>query len=471
MLNELYTLHRSLEHFKVDVEESHPWVKRLGRGDLLIAGIDAAGLITQVEHMGKDEAVTLFKIQQSFHANFPQLNWSAPLWELDSESQQFQQWQACAAEKTAQRAALLRDACANAKLGSVQARIVANLRKFCHELHPRFPRADHSEFAGFPVLIERILDGNLSAETWLRSLSSAMLASAEAALVPLVSVEVLLAGDLTKKDSKSKVAILFDLADCTKFRCRVASPRMGAYLSRRLSETEAGGTDHARCALSGSEMPLETDKLPNPLLPVVGPSYLMAMNKDTPCQTRYGHIGMSIFPVGKNTATALDKALKHLTTAERQGRNWKAVPGNTPKKSNLLLVYLESAPDPEAPIAEMFAGGDESGAVYEALCERVCDALRGRSATANDLLHLFVLNKIDPGRVQVELSEAFTAAQVIQGGQEWQRGAKDRPSLPLKDDFIPSPAEVMRCLQMQWNAAARLTPTPRAAGWRMFTTS
>jgi hypothetical protein len=45
-------------------------VKRLGRGDLLIADTDAAGLVTQVEHRAAEATVTLFKIQPSFHANF-----------------------------------------------------------------------------------------------------------------------------------------------------------------------------------------------------------------------------------------------------------------------------------------------------------------------------------------------------------------------------------------------------------------
>jgi hypothetical protein len=171
MLNELYTLDRSLEHFNVNVEESHPWVKRLGRGDVLVAGIDADGLIAQVEHMATEEAVTLFKIQQSFHANFPQMNWSAPLWELDAESQQFRAWQACPVQDAKHRVSLLREVCSHAGLAAEQARMVANMRKFCRELRPRFPPAPDSEFAAFPVLIERIASMSLPARAaWIETL-------------------------------------------------------------------------------------------------------------------------------------------------------------------------------------------------------------------------------------------------------------------------------------------------------------
>ena len=172
--------------------------------------------------------------------------------------------------------------------------------------------------------------------------------------------------------------------------------------------------------------------------------------------------GPSIFPLGKKTATDLNTALIHLTTPDRQHKNWKRIPGATRKKFNLLVVYLESSPLADAEIAEMFSGPDESDALYTTICTSVCEALGGRVAQDSDLLHLLVLNKIDPGRVQVELSEAFTAGQVIRGGEAVETGPSNRPALPLEgDDDVPSPADVMRCLQMKWErGAAAYSETP-----------
>jgi hypothetical protein len=445
MLNELYTLHRSLTLFRVPVEQSHPWVKRLGRKGLLIAGLDVSGLVTAIEYLDKQEAVSLFKIQENNHSNFPQANWTAPLWQLNRESPEFQEWQACPAKDVRRRAELLRTACAGAAVAEGQDHALSRLRNFCRDLAPRFADRE-SEFAAFFFLIERTLAPKVSTEEWVQSLSDAALHAAEGGAAPLLdAVEALLAGE-------DKVPILFDLADCTRFPCRVASPRMGGYFSRQLNATEVEGTAAGICALSGVEMPLETDKMPSPRLPVLGDTVLMSMNPDTPCQMRYQKTGTDIFPLGRKTARALDSALKELTGAGREGKNWKRIPASTKKKkSNLLIVYLESAPLFDAAIAEMFTGSDESESRYSALCAEVCDALKGRAATDSPLLHLFVLSKIDPGRVQVELSEAFTAEQVIAGGWEWEQGARNRPALPLKDDdLVPSPAEVMRCLQMMW---------------------
>jgi hypothetical protein len=445
MLNELYTLGRSLDRFHVAVEESHPWVKPLARAEILVAGIDAAGLVTHIERMSRDDAANLFKIQQSNHANFPQVNWTAPLWQLDPKAEAVKEWLACPQNEVARRTKLLRQACESAPPGRKADTVWTRMTEFCRELLPRFRAAAEAEFAAFPVLMERITgqvpDADL--EVWLRRFSEAALAAAEGGSPELLAlVETLLAG---KNFEEAKVGILFDLADVTRFPCREASPRMGAYFSRTLNATEDFGAADGRCALAGLEMPLERDKLPNPRLPGIGNTFLMSMNEDAPCQTRYQRIGTDIFPVGKRTAQALDTALKHFTALDREGKNWKRL-----SQDELLLVYLESSPLNDALVAELFSGPDET-ALYERVCESVGEALRGRDTKDSGLLRVLVLKKIDPGRTQVALSESFTADAVIAGGKQWVDGARNRPAIVLPEsDWVPSPVEVMRCLRMSW---------------------
>jgi hypothetical protein len=197
------------------------------------------------------------------------------------------------------------------------------------------------------------------------------------------------------------------------------------------------------------------EKMPSPRLPLLADTYLMSMNADTPCQARYRRIGMDIFPIGKKTAASLNTALSHLVTAERKGKNWAAIPKTAGEKSNLLLVYLESSPLLDAQMAELFSGGEESEALYSELSRAVCEALEAQRATGSDLIRLFVLNKIDPARVQVELSDAFTAGQVIHGSAAWIEGARNRPPVTKGDAaFAPSPAQVMRGTRMIWERGA-----------------
>ncbi|MCL5744232.1 MAG: hypothetical protein M1541_09960 [Acidobacteria bacterium] len=265
-------------------------MKRLGRADLLIAGVDSSGLVAGIEHANKQDAVTLFKIQESNHSNFPQVNWASPVWHVDREAADVEEWLACPVQDVRRRIGLLRLACASASASTGQDRVLSRMQAFCRELAPRFLADGEGELTAFPLLIERLLSTTAPADEWLRSLTAAALCSAETGSGEmLTAVETLLVGKFDKKANKfheAKVAILFDLADCTKFRCRVASPRMGGYFSRRLIATATAGTGTGRCGLAGVDMELETDKMPSPRLPVLGDTVLMSMNPDTPCQTR-----------------------------------------------------------------------------------------------------------------------------------------------------------------------------------------
>ena len=166
---------------------------------------------------------------------------------------------------------------------------------------------------------------------------------------------------------------------------------------------------------------------------------------------RYGRIGMDVFPLGQRTAADLDAAVKHLAAAEREGKNWKRIPASVSGKWHLLFVYLESSPDLEAEIAEVFTGSEGAERTYESICRNVCAALDARATCDSSLLRLFVLNKIDPGRVQVELSESFSAADAVHGSRAWIAGAGNRPLLCFKDEAaVPSPFDAMRCTQAHW---------------------
>src|SRR5579863_3107304 len=93
MLNELYTLQRSLETFNVPVEEAHPWVKPLKRAEFLIVGVDSSGFVAAIEYVAKNDAVKLFSVQESNQANFPAVNWPAGVWGVDPHSAPFQGWE------------------------------------------------------------------------------------------------------------------------------------------------------------------------------------------------------------------------------------------------------------------------------------------------------------------------------------------------------------------------------------------
>ena len=219
----------------------------------------------------------------------------------------FGEWRACPVEDTARRAPGCIAKVCSASPEDCPRDEFRRCRGCRHSarnwLHDSLRR--QAEFAAFPALLKRVTGLATVADEWILRFSEAAIRSAAAGSAELLKlVERLLTEFDPKKDVK--VAILFDLGDRAEFRCRIASPRMGGYFSRSLNATETGSGEAGRCGLSGVTMPLVRDKTPSPRLPVLGDSVIMAMNPDTPCQSRYGRTGMDVKPLGAQTAADLN---------------------------------------------------------------------------------------------------------------------------------------------------------------------
>ncbi|MGO9096978.1 MAG: hypothetical protein ACLQGV_17365 [Bryobacteraceae bacterium] len=468
MLNELEVLRRSLARYGVPEEETHPWVKRLARSPTVWIGLDAAGKPSVVELIGAERAVELFKIQESFHSNFPAMNVTAPVCRLAATATATQRWlESCKERKKKSaadagagetagvriRARLLREACEGVSLSERPLRDLERAQTVCQGLKPRFSERE-GRFAAFVAVMERLLAVSAD-EEWFRALTKTALDAAEEGSATLLeTVELLLAGKYDRDSGKfkeEKIPVLLDVADYQRFDCRVADPRMGGYYSRRLSAPYGEEGEAGRCSLTGREMPLETHKLPSPLLPVLGPTVLMSMNPYTPCQRRYGRIGTDVFRVGKRTAEELDRAVKQLTASGREFKNWQRVPGTLKGKSNLLLAYLEGTRLGDEAWASLFAEPEEAEENYGEICGKISAAMRGRESHGSERLRVFVLSRIDKGRVRVELSRTFTAEQVLQGGREWEIAARNRPEPVLQTEpEVPFPSQLVRCTQTAW---------------------
>jgi hypothetical protein len=451
MLNELAKVRDSLERYGVDYGGTHPWVKRLGRAPTLVVGLDAVGAVGTLDLIPAERAAELFKIQPSFHSNFPAANLDAPILRL--EARDLKGYLQVADDDLRGRLEKLREACARAEVNPKSVASVRRIQKNARELRPRFPTAE-VQFAAFDAVLDRIRGSEGGEEAWVRGLAEAALRVAEGNdKVFLDQVKLLVAGKLDLKSGKGgavKLPVILDVCDVAKFRCRVADPRMGSYYSRQLLGSETNEGAAGICALTGRAGELEDGPLPRPNLPVLGPTSLMSMNPDTPCQTRYGRIGSDVFRVGKRTATELNAAVVLMTAPEWRFKTWQAVPGSAPGKSNLLITYLSGSPL-GGPFAALFSEPERAEASYTALCADVAAALSGHESFGSDRLEVLVLNKISPGQAQVELGRSFTAEQVVRGGREWQEAAQSLPELVIRrKPEVPFPAEVVRCTRRAW---------------------
>jgi hypothetical protein len=196
------------------------------------------------------------------------------------------------------------------------------------------------------------------------------------------------------------------------------------------------------------------------------------MNRDIPCQTRYGQTSTAVFRVGKNAVQSLNDALRFVTKRDRREKTWSGVPNGYEKKNDLLLAYLEEDPDADVPLTGFFADTEPTEAqelaTYEARTARIHEALRLCEKPGTDShIKVIVLTKIDKGRAQVVFSGRYSTAAIYAGRDRWLAGVRNVPSISIpfplakgeptdwRSGYQPSPAQVMFSFKSQWLRAGQ----------------
>jgi hypothetical protein len=150
-------------------------------------------------------------------------------------------------------------------------------------------------------------------------------------------------------------------------------------------------------------------------------------------------------PVGYITDIRLCAVLESLTSNERRGVTWRAIPGEAPKQSDLLLAFVEGVPDAPGAAAltddaaeEDFSeeeaktspsGNSESIATYQKRTQRLIDAVKAKIGA--DFRHtpvrLLVLRKLDRANRKVAYSGAPTVGELYDAATDWVQGERNVP--------------------------------------------
>jgi hypothetical protein len=478
MLNELFDLSLSLSQFKLEMLPSHPDLKKMKRQSGFIVGIDQDGLPASIEFCNRELMETLWKIEPHNHASFPSLNLTTPIWGFPSHVAA--QLANKRSEHRSRLPAIQEAIQDHGKLtySPNDRRLLTRIREFPAEIQRTVDFvAGDKKFAAFPELLRRLAKSQQTVEGFLQKLSDTEIRTAREGQVQIQWVEEMLIGKWSpkeKKFSEGTIPIVLDLSDCSRYQCRVADPEMRTIYFDLLSALPTGtiapkgkGTIQIKgtCAFTAATSGLQA-KFPSPILPVIGKTYLMSMNSDAPCQFRYGMTESGIFPVSKPVSDSLQTGLEFITSRDREGKTWKAIPSANKKESDLLIAYLAEKPQIAIGLASLFAeeiSGGLDTPFFEETATSVCKALEGEVGISKDsLIRLLVLTKVDPGRAQALLSKNITVGGVLHAAREWQTAARNLPTISFASmardtrkivwltPSCPSPASVMRCLRKTW---------------------
>lgn len=480
MLNELYTLAGALERNNIIIPQQHPWIEGVKKGEALLVNVTSEGKVDGIEYCAMDRVSTLWNINKSNKETFPKINLD-PLWKYIEDQEllvelvelgkkkEWKKWETLAARiiETHPEIGCKEKA---TKITSWKRGKWQRLFKFPHEyILPCLGEKNEK----LQQLIQCFSSWREFSETIVNDffvqITRTLLEYLETGRLDCYKlVQDIIAGRPAAK-SQPQVTIIFN---CSKSYVVVADQNEEQALSVSLSSVQVKTEKQYKCPLSGVMTGATVVKFPSPKLPIIGNTFLMAMNKNTACHKRYGKNGVNIFPASEEVSFKLDNVLRFITNPNWFHKTWMPVAsgkweGNPKKeKKDLLIAFAEDLPDIKKsnPNLALLLGGDSGQEqTFESISSIVCDALGKLKVIATSAtLRFFVIRKISKGQSQVVLNDFCLFTQLVQAVETWKKAAANHPAYSLylstkkgtraREHFppVPYPADLTNLLQYQW---------------------
>lgn len=294
-----------------------------------------------------------------------------------------------------------------------------------------------------------------SAQKEMRRLADAIIEGLESGAISLECAKNILVGKPQKDDQKPWTAgdtvVYLDLPDRTVQKKQV---RLQFESILSVQAQSADGLQ-GECALTGKRGSLVEGTFAQVNVPVFAQkTALMAMNKDVHCHQRYGQIAAAIYPVGTERENEIVKALTFIVSPDNNNKTWKRIDADKKAEYDLLIVYCESHPHCDVPMAQSmddWGETDDNELSQEGFEDtksflyKTVEALKAVEGTERESkkgrVKCLILREYDPGRRQILYADSFTVEELDVCAQRWSEGAYNVPDItmpiPLKKGEPP----------------------------------
>ncbi len=274
-----------------------------------------------------------------------------------------------------------------------------------------------------------------------------------------------------KQDGDANQPVYLDLAKPDRDHKPVAHPRTSDAINATLlraagselpqSDAENRGID----AFTGKPAILQ-NKFPAPKISELGNLKLYSANTtEVLALVRYGLKGAEQFPASGELAQRMNDALLYLAQDAKTGITCQPIPSAQSDKRDLLIAYLEEAPDFDGPLADLFGGEAQnpSDADFAARTQPVLEALKGRLSTDPTLkVRLLALSSLDKGRKQISLHRQLRVQDVLKAAHDWKAGVANAPFVSIsfydkrakgmvtRTQVVPHPLDASSMVNRVW---------------------
>ena len=444
MLNEGYALYKSIERCGIVLTQRHPDIKKLGKKNGLIVGLNEEGKVASLEFRNAFEMSKLWKISDGLKNGFPCMTLSIGLLNV-SEYIKNENGTITNTTDIKILKSIWQKYGLNMKLKrrngkDIRQPMFSDWQSTIGKIRDRREDIENisNEALAYKILLDRMLknDYDDSDRDIANSIIEQIFINLEKGLLNFGDVKDFLVLD------EPGLFIFFDLSDYydnKKYKYRVANPQIINYISDRLIqkskiiESDFDNKNALSSALSGKQNANIGDKFPDPNLNFIGITQLFGVDRNTPCLRRYKQIGTGIFPVDVEEANAIQDSLVWVTDENRRGKTWYPVPGQSDSESDLLIVYLENKPNLDVNKAHLLGGiskNDFSESTYEAISSIAIQALKAEEVIkSNNLIRIFALRKADKMRRQVSLQRVYKITDIVKSDEDWRKASNNIPKI------------------------------------------
>jgi len=446
MLNELLIVERGARQAGIEMPLSHPDVKDAARKPTLHVFLDSHGHVARVKAiaLSRLKERPLWKLVDGQKNSFPFIQ-PKPLW--DNEA--IQHWKRRLSKRPSdlEKRQLFLELALVSNVRSVDLGewASAGMLKALRQRRKSLILMEQSDIAVLPTTIDRFLvacdkvsggdPSKLTREIAHRLIEELQVSASADLLEAAIS--------LCMETGNKSGALYFDAEG--SFQFDLTDDRLLEQLCQHLRKIDLDRAQRRGfCSITGKEnVVLVSGNFSQPNLPIIQQSFLFARNGDIPAASRYGKNSSDSIPVGYMTDIRLRAAVEALCSADRRGKTWRAIPGEAPKQSDLLLAFVDEALD--VPAVSLLAGNEEdlseeepnsvadsasSVAAFEKRTERLIEAVRAKIKVdlRNTPVRLMVIRKVDPANRKVVFASAPTVAEVYNAATTWVTGERNMPS-------------------------------------------
>ena len=287
------------------------------------------------------------------------------------------------------------------------------------------------------------------------------------------------------KDSIGDLSILFDterLIECGMPPVTSRKFSQGLNAALLISEQQMAGHEAASMtdAFHLPYSPTET-VMPEIKLAAGFSVKIRAMNKDVPCQHRYGKEGSYTYPASVISRQRLAKALTYISKEENRGETWLTISYVDKKPQEVLFAYpLELKRAPQN-FVRMFHRSENNGIAFVSKAKLLLSELKTPRCPSTDThaegIRIFVLRRINvdnnSGRTKVVYTRQTDPYELENRSEAWTMGCMNLPAFAFGQPDVPFPLDAADILNRFWKqngelATDKFKPVPKYHGMELL---